>query len=120
MLFTSQMGDLQACNEEPIAQFPLSLSGHLQAPTQSQAQDQIAPVVHHVEHGNSVIISLLVDASAIDRHIPGSGNGSAAEDDDNAGHEDVNQVENANCEGNTAEVGNQGFATREAQVEHQE
>jgi hypothetical protein len=96
--------DLQACNEEPIAQFPLSLSSHLQSTTQSQTQDQIAPVVHDVEHGNSVIISLLVDALAIDRHIPGAGNRSAAEDDDDAGHENVNEVENANGKGDTAEV----------------
>jgi hypothetical protein len=113
-------GNLQACNQEPITQFPLSLSSHLQAPTQSQSQDQVAPVVHDVEHGNSVIISLLVDALAINSHVPGAGNGSAAEDDDDAGHGDVNEVENANCEGNTPEVGNKGSATGETHVEHQE
>jgi hypothetical protein len=96
--------DLQACDQEPIAQFPLSLSSHFQSTTESQAQDQITPVVHHVEHGNSVIISLLVDALAIDCHIPGTGNGSAAEDDDDAGHGDINEVENANGKGDTAEV----------------
>jgi hypothetical protein len=121
--FSSRVGfraDLQACSQEPITQFPLSLRSHLQAPTQSQSQHQIAPVIHDVEHGNSVIISLLVDALVINRHVPGAGNGSAAEDDDDAGHGEVNEVENANCEGNTPEVGNQGSATGETHVEHQE
>jgi hypothetical protein len=103
--------DLQACDQEPITQFPLSLRSHLQSTTQSQSQDQSAPVVHDVEHCNSVIIGLPVDALAVNRHIPGTGNGSAAEDDDDAGHEDVNEVENANGKGDTAKVVGQRSTT---------